>query len=178
MKNNIYFVGLPAAGKSTIGKQLAKTLKFKWIDTDQEIVRRTGVEINWIFDQEGEEGFRQRERTLIEELTQEKDIVLSTGGETILDPKNRQLLHDTGIVIYLQVSITKQVERTEKDKVRPLLRSGDKKQKLMELSERLNSLYASIADITIATDSSAVPLLVGNLQKKIVEWKKSKDLGA
>lgn len=171
MKNNIYFVGLPAAGKSTIGKQLAKALKFKWIDTDQEIVRRTGVEINWIFDEEGEEGFRLRESALIKELTQEKDLVLSTGGETVLDPKNRELLHATGIVIYLRVSIKKQVERTEKDKVRPLLRSGDKKQKLIELSERLSNLYASIADITIVTDSSAVPFLVSDLQKKIVEWK-------
>ncbi len=171
MKQNIYLVGPLAAGKSTIGKQLAKAIGANWIDTDQELVRRTGVEISWIFDEEGEEGFSKRESALIAELTKGQNVVLSTGGTAILEASNRKLLAQTGIVIYLKVSIAKQVQRTEKDRVRPLLRGGDKKQKLVELARQYNSLYASIADITMLTDSSTVPLLVDKLQKKIAAWK-------
>lgn len=172
---NIYIIGPLAAGKSTIGKSLAQKLGYDWVDTDKKISERSGVEISWIFDKEGEAGFRKRETELLFEFSQRKNFVISTGGGTILAPENRELMSKEGIVIYLSVSINKQVERTEKDRIRPLLIGTDKKQKLIELAEQRNELYSSIAHIELLTDTSSIPLLVDKLQKKVLDWIESND---
>jgi len=164
---NIYLVGPMAAGKSTIGKELAKLFAYDWIDTDQEIVARTGVELNWIFEQEGEAGFRARESKLVAELVQRDQIVISTGAGTVLDPKNRDKLKETGLVIYLKVSLRKQLQRTEKDKKRPLLQSEDKEARLRELAEQRNVIYADMADLEIATDSNRVEFILEQLVAQI-----------
>ncbi len=167
MKKRIFLVGPMAAGKSTIGKQLAKALDYDWIDTDQEIVRRTGVDVHWIFDQEGEAGFRKRESELVDELTLIDNLVVSTGAGAILAAENRENLSQRGIVIYLKVSISKQLQRTLNDRVRPLLQTDNKQQKLIELAEQRNKLYTSIADIELLTDKSGVGILVQQLEQKL-----------
>jgi shikimate kinase len=167
MTGLVYLIGPLAAGKSTIGKKLAQSLEYDWIDTDREIIRRTGVDIVWIFDQEGESGFRKREYNLLKELSSRKKWVISTGGGSILDENSREIMQQTGIVVYLQVSLKKQLQRTEKDRVRPLLQTKDKHNKLKELAEQREKLYQSIADIQIATDSDSVDKIVKDLTIQI-----------
>ena len=124
-KRNIFLVGPMGAGKSSIGKQLAQQLKMEFVDTDRVIEERTGADIDWIFDLEGEEGFRLREEGIIEELTAMQGIVLATGGGAVISAKNRTLLAARGTVIYLETSIEQQLERTRRDKKRPLLQNTD-----------------------------------------------------
>ena len=131
--SNIYLVGLMGAGKTTIGRQLARRLGRRFYDSDQEIVARTGVPIPTIFEIEGEEGFRRRESQAIVELTAGSDQVLATGGGVVLNPDNRRLLHDTGWVVYLNVPPALLFERTRHDRNRPLLRVDDPLAKLEEL---------------------------------------------
>ena len=130
---NIFLVGSMGAGKSTIGKQLAKTLRKEFLDSDNEIESRTGVDISYIFDIEGEEGFRKRERQVIDELTQERDVVLATGGGAVLDADNRSCLVSRGFVVYLYAPLELLIERTSRDRNRPLLSDGDPRQRLTEL---------------------------------------------
>lgn len=115
-KRNIFLVGPMGAGKSTIGRQLAQLLGMDFIDTDTEIEQRAGADISWIFDVEGEEGFRKREERIINELTQKQGIVLSTGGGAVMSKENRNHLSARGIVIYLETTVDKQFERTQRDK--------------------------------------------------------------
>ncbi|RLA01249.1 MAG: shikimate kinase AroK [Gammaproteobacteria bacterium] len=156
-KRNIFLVGPMGAGKSSIGKQLAQQLKMEFYDTDQVIEERTGADIDWIFDLEGEQGFRTREEGMIEELTQMQGIVLATGGGAVISPKNRTLLAARGTVIYLETSIEQQLERTRRDKKRPLLQTNDEPRKVFEdLRDTRNPLYDEISDYTFSTDGSTV----------------------
>ena len=120
-KRNIFLIGPMGAGKSTIGRQLAQQLSMEFVDSDNEIEQRAGADISWIFDVEGEEGFRKREERIINELTQRQGIVLSTGGGSVLSKDTRNYLSARGIVIYLKTTVDKQVERTLRDKKRPSL---------------------------------------------------------
>lgn len=145
------------AGKSSIGKQLAQQLKMEFVDTDRVIEQRTGADIDWIFDLEGEAGFRLREEGIIEELTSMQGIVLATGGGAVVSAKNRTLLAARGTVIYLETSIEQQLERTRIDKKRPLLQKTDNPRKVFEdLRTIRDPLYLEIADYTFSTDSSTV----------------------
>ena len=155
-KRNVFLIGPMGAGKTTIGKQLAEMLKLQFIDTDREIEERTGAAIDWIFDIEGEEGFRAREENIIDELTQSQGIVLATGGGAILSKENRLKLAGRGVVVYLETSIEQQLERTRKDKQRPLIQNDDPEAVLKSLREERNPLYEEIADITVATNTSSV----------------------
>lgn len=156
-KRNIFLIGPMGAGKSSIGKQLAQQLKMEFVDTDRVIEERTGADIDWIFDLEGEEGFRLREEGIIEELTTMQGIVLATGGGAVISAKNRTLLAARGTVIYLETSIEQQLERTRRDKKRPLLQNADDpKQMFEDLRATRNHLYEEIADYTFSTDSSTV----------------------
>jgi len=154
-RSNIYLVGLMGAGKTTVGRQLAKRLGRPFYDSDHEIVERTGVPIPTIFEIEGEEGFRRRESQAIEELTASTDIVLATGGGVVLNPENRARLHNTGWVVYLNVPPTLLFERTRHDRNRPLLRVPDPLAKLEELHRQRDPLYREAAH-TIVEGSQLV----------------------
>lgn len=156
-KRNIFLVGPMGAGKSSIGKQIAQQLKMEFFDTDRVIEERTGADIDWIFDLEGEEGFRLREEDAIEELSAMQGIVLATGGGAVISDKNRTLLAARGTVIYLETSIEQQLERTRRDKKRPLLQKTEDPRKVFEdLRSSREPLYSEIADYTFSTDGSTV----------------------
>lgn len=142
------------AGKTTIGRQLARTLGLEFLDSDREIERRSGVDIPTIFDFEGEAGFRRRERAMIEALTQHDDIVLATGGGVVLDPDNRRDLAGRGTVVYLETSVDEQLRRTRHDRNRPLLQADDRRATLERLDAERAPLYREIADVVIPTDDS------------------------
>ena len=148
---NIYLIGLMGAGKTTIGKQLAKALAVPFYDSDKAIEESTGVDIPTIFEFEGEEGFRERERKMIQKLTQIHGIVLATGGGVILREENRQLLKENGFIVYLQCSVDRILERTRRDTQRPLLKTDNPKERLQTLFEQRQSLYLSCADFKIDT---------------------------
>ncbi len=150
------------AGKSTIGQLLSERLNKKFIDSDHEIERRTGVEIPLIFELEGEAGFRERERKVIAELTQRSSIILSTGGGAILAEENREALK-RGIVIYLDISPEVQFERLKGDTTRPLLQQKEPDKILRELDRLRRPLYESIADITIKVDEQSPQVIVDAL---------------
>lgn len=146
---NIYLVGLMGAGKTTVGRQLARRLGRPFFDSDHEIVARTGVAIPTIFEIEGEDGFRRREAQTIAELTSGENLVMATGGGVVLNPENRRQLHDTGWVVYLNVPPSLLYERTRHDRNRPLLRVADPLAKLEELHALRDPLYRETAHITI-----------------------------
>lgn len=146
---NIYLVGLMGAGKTTIGKQLARRLGRRFYDSDHEIVARTGVPIPTIFEIEGEAGFRRREAQTIAELTAESGIVMATGGGVVINPENRQRLRETGWTVYLNVPPALLYERTRHDKNRPLLQVANPLAKLEELHTQRDPLYRDVANIVI-----------------------------
>lgn len=148
---NIFLVGLMGAGKSTIGRQLAKSLELEFVDSDHEIERRTGANIPLIFDVEGEAGFRQREKKVIDELSRRSGIVLATGGGAVLDPDNRSRLRDRGTVIYLYATVDQLLARTGKDRNRPLLQTPDPRRRLEELLLARDALYRETADLVVDT---------------------------
>jgi len=150
--HRIFLVGPMGAGKSTIGKYLAQHLKLRFADTDSEIEARTGADIPWIFDVEGEAGFRDREVRMIDTLTRKKGIVLATGGGAVLAKKTRKRLCKRGKVVYLRATIAQQIERTSRDKNRPLLQTDDPKRTIRELMEQREPLYLEIADIIVDTN--------------------------
>jgi shikimate kinase len=146
---NIYLVGLMGAGKTTVGRQLARRLGRSFLDSDHEIVARTGVPIPTIFEIEGEEGFRRREAQTIFEVTEANDIVLATGGGVVVNPDNRRRLHETGWVVYLDVPPVLLYERTRHDRNRPLLNVPDPMARLEELYAARDPLYREIAHIVV-----------------------------
>ncbi|QEH44641.1 shikimate kinase AroK [Aggregatibacter actinomycetemcomitans] len=159
-KRSIFLVGPMGAGKSTIGRQLAQLLNMDFVDTDAEIEERAGADIGWIFDVEGEAGFRKREERIINELTQRQGIVLSTGGGAVLSKDNRNQLAARGIVIYLETTVEKQYQRTQRDKKRPLLQDvADPRQVLEDLAKIRNPLYEDVADITLPTDDQSAKVM-------------------
>lgn len=164
-KRNIFLIGPMGAGKTTIGKQLAEILKLDFVDSDHELEKRTGAPIDWIFDIEGEDGFRIREENVIEELTQEQGIILATGGGAIVSDKSRNFLAARGVVVYLETSIEQQLERTKRDKRRPLIQNGNPRETLEKLMVEREKLYTNIADLTVATNISSVK----SVAKEIVE---------
>ena len=151
--NNIFLIGPMGAGKSTIGRRLAKKLNLRFFDSDQTIVNRTGVRIALIFEIEGEEGFRRRESDVIEELTGQSDIVLATGGGVVLNPVNRKNLAERGLVVYLRAGIKQLLKRTIRDNKRPLLKTDNPREKMEELLKTRSPLYEQIADLIVDTDS-------------------------
>jgi len=148
---NIFLIGPMGAGKSTIGKLLAKTFGRDFVDSDREIERRTGVTIPMIFEYEGEAGFRRREAEMLAQLSARDEIVLATGGGAVILPENRALLRRRGFVAYLKCSIEKQLERTQRDSHRPLLNTADPRQRLEDLFHEREPLYTEIADVTVDT---------------------------
>jgi shikimate kinase len=148
---NVFLVGPMGVGKTTIGRVLADSLGLEFFDSDREIEAATGADIPWIFDVEGESGFRVRETKMVEQLTQKNNIVLATGGGAVISAENRERLKARGVVVYLRAPISQQVERTSRDKTRPLLQTPDPEKKIRELMEIREPLYQEVADIVVDT---------------------------
>lgn len=157
---NLILVGPMGAGKSTIGRLLAREVRYLFKDSDKEIEQRTGADIPWIFDVEGEQGFREREQAMIAELCAEDGLVLATGGGVVMRPENRQAIRQGGRVIYLHTSVEQQLERTSRDRNRPLLRTANPERVLTELMAIRDPLYREVADIIIETDERPPRLVV------------------
>ncbi|MCU4675836.1 shikimate kinase AroK [Catenovulum sp. 2E275] len=166
-KRNIFLIGPMGAGKSTIGRQLANELHLEFFDSDAEIERRTGADIAWVFDVEGEAGFRVREEKVIFDLTEKQGIVLATGGGSILSKETRNRLSARGFVVYLETTIEKQVARTARDKRRPLLQTGEPQEVLENLAEARNPLYEEIADLTVKTDNQSAKVVSREIIDKL-----------
>jgi shikimate kinase len=164
---NIFLVGPMGAGKSTVGRQLAQAMGFRFLDSDQEIQRRTGVDIPTIFEFEGEEGFRSRERQVIDQLSQGEGIVLATGGGCVLRADNRRDLAARGLVIYLHCSPEQQGARTSRDRNRPLLQTDDPVQRLRELMEERDPLYRQIADLVVSTEKRGTASVVKEIRRRL-----------
>lgn len=155
-KRNIYLIGPMGTGKTAVGKHLARQIGAPFVDSDAEIERVAGVDIPYIFEEEGEPGFRQREREVLAELCRREPLVLATGGGAILSPENRQLLKSTGIVVFLQTSVAQQLQRVGNGRGRPLLKGVDLPGRLEELRLAREPLYRETADITLCTDGRRV----------------------
>ena len=153
---NIFLVGPMGAGKSAVGRQLARALSLSFVDSDDEIESRTGVDVPFIFEKEGEEGFRKREAGAIDDLTQMDGIVLATGGGAVMRKENRKHLGARGFVVYLYTSVDQQVLRTARGRERPLLERGDRRQILADLLAVRDPLYREIADLVVDTDRRKV----------------------
>lgn len=164
---NIVLVGPMGSGKTAVGRSLARHLGAPFYDSDTEIVRRTGVDIPYIFEREGESGFREREREAIEALVVLKGIVLATGGGAILLPENRRLLAERGFVVYLETSVEQQTERVKHGRNRPLLSNVDPAIRLKELMMVRDPLYRSIADFTVRTDGRRVKAVADDIVRMI-----------
>jgi len=166
LTENIVLVGPMGAGKSTIGLLLSKTLKTPFFDIDHEIEARAGADIPWIFEKEGEVGFRKRESNLLLELSHRKGMVLATGGGAIEAEQNRAILKSTGIVVYLAASIEQQLTRTAKDKHRPLLQTSNPREVLTRLMSKREPLYKEIAQITVTTDKRSPRIVAKEILQK------------
>jgi shikimate kinase len=165
--SNIFLIGPMGAGKTTIGRQLARRLNLDFFDSDREIEKAAGVDVATIFEFEGEAGFRKRECRAIRELTQKHGIVAATGGGAILIEDNRQCLARSGTVIYLATGVEEQLRRTRHDKKRPLLHTTEPRLALQKLAELRNPLYQSIADIRISTEGRNARSVVQSLAKEL-----------
>jgi shikimate kinase len=163
------------AGKTTMGRQLARKLHLEFIDSDRVIEERTGVDIPLIFEMEGEEGFRKREEAVIDELTQKPDIILATGGGAVLKPSNRQHLKQRGTVIYLHSDISNLIERVRHDKNRPLLQTDDPEAKLRELMAIREPLYRETADITINTGERSIRSVINVILDRLKTYQDQRD---
>ncbi len=166
-KQNLFIIGPMGAGKTTVGKQLSRVLGMEFIDSDQEIQRRTGVDIPTIFEFEGEEGFRVRERTVIDELTSKDGVVLATGGGAVLDADNRRVLSSRGFVIYLHCSPEQQFERTFRDRNRPLIQTNDPLAKLKGLMQEREPLYRQTADLVVISERRNAQAVVREIQAEL-----------
>ncbi len=155
------------AGKSAVGRQLARMLHMDFVDSDEEIETRTGVDIPFIFEKEGEEGFRKREAKVINDLSKQEGIVLATGGGAVVDPQNRNHLGARGFVVYLYTTVEQQLERTRRGRSRPLLENGDPRQTLENLMAVRDPMYREIADLVVETDGRKVKAVANEILDRL-----------
>lgn len=170
---NLILVGMMGSGKTTMGKALARHLDKTFVDSDEEIQKRTGVTIPHIFDVEGEAGFRQRETGVICDLVGRENLVLATGGGAVLAEQNRKVLKQNGIVVYLKASVHDLWQRTRHDRNRPLLQTEDPRAKLNELFLQRDPLYREVADIVIQSGKQSVHSLMLHLVDEIEAYRKN-----
>lgn len=166
-KYRVFLIGPMGAGKSTLGRRLARTLRFNYCDTDDELVVRTGASVSLIFDVEGEVGFRDREASLLDELTKRDNLVLATGGGIVLREQNRNILRERGFVIYLYAPLDRLLERTSKDTSRPLLQTENPRARLKEILDARNSLYEQTADLSIDTDKLSIAQIIHRIKEQL-----------
>lgn len=164
---SIFLIGPMGSGKSAVGRRLARELGRKFIDSDDVIEERSGVDIPFIFEREGEEGFRQRECRVIDELTQLPGIVLATGGGSAQNPANRACLHGRGFVVYLHATVEQQLKRTRSGRERPMLKSGNPREVLARLMEIRDPQFREIAHVVVPTDGRKVPAVVREIRRNM-----------
>ena len=164
---NVFLVGPMGAGKSAVGRQLARLLHMNFMDSDDEVEARTGVDIPFIFEKEGEDGFRKREAKVIDDLSKMEGLVLATGGGAVVDPQNRSVLGARGFVVYLYTTVEQQLARTQKGRERPLLESGDRKQILDDLMLEREAMYREIADLVVETDGRKVKAVANEILERL-----------
>ena len=164
---NVFLVGPMGSGKSAVGRQLARRLNLQFYDSDHEIEARTGVDIPYIFEREGEAGFRHREAEVIDDLTRQQRVLVATGGGAILDAGSRARLRERGRVVYLRTSVEQQLARTRRSTDRPLLNTPDPRGTLLRLLEQRSPLYAEVADITVDTDGRKVKAVVDQICRQL-----------
>ena len=155
------------AGKSAVGRQIAKALHLSFVDRDDEIESRTGVDIPFILEKESEQGFRKREAKVIDDLSAMDNVVLATGGGAIMDPENRSRLGARGFVVYLYTTVDQQVARTTKGRERPMLANGDSREILEDLMAIRDPLYREIADLTVETDGRRVKAVANEIVERL-----------
>jgi shikimate kinase len=166
---NVYLIGPMGSGKTTIGQRVAELLGLEFLDCDHELEAQTGASVNLIFDVEGEEGFRDRETRMLEKLTARQGVLVATGGGAVLRERNRDLLRRNGLIVYLRTSVAQQLKRLSRDRSRPLIQSGDRRERLMRLAEQRNALYEALADIEFPSQSSGPDLTARKLADLIRE---------
>ncbi|UQB42078.1 shikimate kinase AroK [Thiomicrospira microaerophila] len=166
-KQNIFLIGPMGAGKSTVGRFLAQRLGYGFLDSDHEIEARTGVTIPMIFDIEGETGFRDREVSVIDELTQQSNLVLATGGGAVLREENRRALRSRGFVVYLRASVESLIQRTKNDRNRPLLQTDNPEQVIRDLLEKRDPIYMELADLVVETQQVSVYRVVKHIHETL-----------
>jgi shikimate kinase len=164
---NVFLVGPMGSGKSAVGRQLAQRLALEFIDSDEEIEARTGVDISYIFEREGEAGFRNREAEVIDAITRREGVLVSTGGGAILDAGTRERLRARGRVVYLRTSVDQQLARTRRSNDRPLLNNDDPRGTLERLFEQRAPLYAEVAEIVVDTDGRKVKTVVDQICRQL-----------
>jgi shikimate kinase len=164
--NNIFLIGPMGAGKSSVGRHLAKQLGMDFYDTDEEIEKRTGVDLGWIFDVEGEDGFRKREAAVVVDLAKLTHVVVATGGGTIITPENREILAARGAIVYLEVALAHQHTRVVNDSRRPLLRVKNRDEVLVKLQAEREPYYEALADFRVPTDNRSVRAVTDD----IIHW--------
>lgn len=164
---SIFLIGPMGSGKSAVGRRLAKELGREFIDSDDAIEERSGVDIPFIFEREGEEGFRQRECRVIDELTRLPGIVLATGGGSAQSPENRAHLHGRGFVVYLHASVDQQLRRTRHGRERPMLKTGEPREILAHLMAIRDPQFREIAHLVIETDGRKVPSVVREIRRNM-----------
>jgi len=169
--SRVFLVGPMGAGKTTIGRILAELMEVSFLDSDKVIEDRSGADIPWIFDIEGEEGFRNRETSVLLELAQEPELVLATGGGIVTRDENRKCLRQSGTVVYLTADIDQLVERTCRDKKRPLLQVDDPRQKIRELIEVREPLYQEVSDLVVNTDGRGPRAVALEIQRLLQDIK-------
>jgi shikimate kinase len=165
---NVYLIGPMGSGKTTIGRRLAKMLSLEFLDNDHELEEQTGASVNLIFDLEGEKGFRKRESAMLKKLTNRKNVLIATGGGSILNQENRDLLSATGLVVYLRTSVKQQIRRLSRDRTRPLLQSGDREERLARLAQERNPLYEELADVVFPSQDRGLEAAAKALHQAIL----------
>ncbi|APX91902.1 shikimate kinase I [Halomonas sp. 1513] len=164
---NLFLIGPMGAGKSTIGRLLAAELSRDFLDSDHEIQDRCGADIPWIFEIEGEAGFREREEAMVEELTQREGVVVATGGGAVMRESNRRALRERGTVIYLYTTVEQQLRRTAKDRNRPLLQNGNPEEILRGMFAKRDPLYRATADLIVRTDRRGPRSVVSEIVRRV-----------
>ncbi|HEX9208810.1 MAG TPA: shikimate kinase AroK [Steroidobacteraceae bacterium] len=166
---NVFLVGPMGSGKSAVGRQLADRLGLRFVDSDEEIEARTGVDISYIFEREGEAGFREREAEVIDDLTRQQGILVATGGGAILDAGSRARMRERGRVVYLRTSVDQQLARTRRSNDRPLLDNADPRGTLVRLFEQRAPLYLEVADVVVDTDGRKVKSVVDQICRELAQ---------
>ncbi|QOC22719.1 shikimate kinase AroK [Wenzhouxiangella sp. AB-CW3] len=175
--NRIFLIGPMGSGKTTVGRHLARRFGMTFCDLDHEIQARCGVEVAVIFEIEGEAGFRERESRLLDELSQRDNIVLATGGGSVLNPDNRRLLRERGLVVYLETTVDQQLRRLERDKQRPLLQAPDRKRRLRDLAQERNPVYREAAELVVVSADIPPPAMAARVEKAIRRHAQEEGIG-